>query len=114
MIDVTAPILRPNHLPADRSETTATINNSLMRAGVPEHLWPGLVRYFIMGIKPGDFLLAVLKNDLKDAVVRAGDPSILGPLIMWLNNCVPAPSWGDPAAVEGWMARKTNEQRIRG
>lgn len=88
-------------------EPEIPLHISMEEAGIPRTLQPGLVRYFLQGIRPGDFLQAVLKNDLRGAVVRASDPSSLGPLVLWLNTCVPHPSWGSPQAVERWITYKT-------
>jgi hypothetical protein len=86
---------------------------SLTAARVPLTLHKGLVRYFLDGIPPGHFLRAVLENNLQDAVLRADEPACLHSLILWLLNVVPAPSWGDPRAVEQWIARKAAEREAQ-
>lgn len=113
MHDVTTPILRPGRTKEEYLEAAMQVRTSIHTADIPSNLQEGLVRYFLDGIRPGDFLLAVLKNDLRDAVSRAVDPSVLGPLVMWLNNCVPAPSWGDARAVEAWISQKAEERGTR-
>jgi hypothetical protein len=46
--------------------------------GVPSHLVEGLVRYVVVGIKPGGFLYACLANDLLGAARRADPESLAG------------------------------------
>jgi len=41
------------------------------RFNVPEHMKDGLDRYVRLGIHPGGFLQAVLRNDFAEAMVRA-------------------------------------------
>lgn len=108
MQDVSTIILHPEI----DGEPGIPLHISMEEAGIPRNLQPGLVRYFLEGIRPGDFLQAVLKNDLREATVRnAGDPYDLHKLIIWLNNCVPAPSWGSPQDVERWITRKAIERK---
>lgn len=46
----------------EREALVRAIIRALPRSGVPEHLRPGLVRYFSDGIMPGQFLQSVLTN----------------------------------------------------
>lgn len=78
----------------------------LMRTAVPAHLLPGLDAYVAQRVCPGDFLVAVLENNLREAVLRAADEttrrSLFG-LVIYLSNCVPAPCWGSPTKVRDWL-----------
>lgn len=40
---------------------------------VPHYMWPGLARWVLYGIRPGDFLTAVLENKLVDSYALADD-----------------------------------------
>lgn len=96
-------------VPGDRTpeDIATTLYASMSDADIPTHLREGLIRYFRDQIRPGGFLEAVLKNNLREAVMRATtDYSVLGRLVLWLNNAVPAPSWGSPQAVEWWLTRE--------
>lgn len=64
----------------------------------------GLDRWISHGIPPGDFLLAVLSNDLNGAVRRADSENIhlLPEIVNWLRENAPITSWGSPAAVQHW------------
>ena len=71
---------------------------------VPEHLHEGLIRYFVSGMRPGGFLLAVLENDLAVAVRVADDLSLSGlrRLCEFLYFDVPGHSCGSPEKVDAW------------
>lgn len=78
----------------------------LRESEVPLTLHEGLVEYFTARRPTGGFLQAVLENDLREAATRA-DPAnryVLWHLVLFLNNYVPAPAWGSPAAVAVWLA----------
>jgi hypothetical protein len=77
----------------------------LVRAGVPEHLRDGLALYLAHGVMPGDFLSAVLVNDLAEAVSRSDEDSFqaLSPLMRFLFNHAPAASWGSLDKVSVWV-----------
>jgi hypothetical protein len=68
-------------------------------------LMPGLQRYFDQRVRPGDFLCAVLKNDLAEACGRADriNAPLLPAIVAWLNMHAPATSWGSAAVVEAWL-----------
>lgn len=110
MQDVSTLILRPE----TDGEPAIPIHISLTEAGIPEHLQPGLIRYLLEGIRPGDMLQGVLKNNLTEAMTRySGDANDIRKLVMWLLNCVPAPCWGSPGDVERWITRKALERAPR-
>lgn len=74
---------------------------------VPYHLLPGLVRYFMDRVLPGDFLAALLRNDLMKAVGHADDTSFaaLPRLCQFLHNFAPPQSFGSSAAVTAWLSK---------
>lgn len=79
--------------------------SKLEQAGVPGHLHGGLVRYLVYRLHTGDFLAAVLANDLREAV-RLGDPeshAALVPLVRFLYHDAPALAWGSPDKVQAWL-----------
>lgn len=84
----------------------AHLRQRLVDSNVPESLHAGLVEYFAARRPTGGFLRAVLENDLREAAVRA-DPfnrAWLADIVLFLNNYVPSPAWGSPAAVDAWLA----------
>lgn len=74
---------------------------------IPERMMPALRHWIDHGIPPGDFLLAVLCNDLMDAIGRADDENRqnLPAYISFLFNEAPSPCWGSPPKVIAWAAR---------
>jgi hypothetical protein len=78
----------------------------------PETIRESLTRYVEHGVPPGDFLRAVLENDLKEAIGRAdyiNGPSIHH-IVSYLYNSIPSTAWGSPEAVEAWLAAKREER----
>ena len=85
----------------------ADVQRELKARGVAGHLHGGIVRYIVDRIRPGDFLLAVLQNDLAEAVVRCSSSlEILKPLVEFLNNAAPRECWGSEEKVRVWMEGK--------
>jgi len=78
-----------------------------MERDVPSHLRCGLLLWIEHGVPPGDFLLAVLKNNLFDAVGRADSTSLaaLPGIVWWCYSHAPAPCWGSPEAVRKWAKK---------
>ena len=78
---------------------------------VPENLRGALRRYIEFRIPPGDFLRAVLSNDLFEAVGRADMASLaaLPNLVIWLHNYTPSGCHGSPAAFAYWLSPEGEE-----
>jgi hypothetical protein len=83
--------------------------------GIPRYSAHNLQNYILHGIPTGDFLNAVLCNDLIMAVMYA-DPEntkLLPTYIKFLYNEVPQFAWGSPELVTKWMAdRKANRMTV--
>ena len=77
-------------------------------AAIPSRMQEGLKRYVIDRLLPGDFITAVVRNDLRDAVRRADDENLpLIPLyVRWFYNVAPARCHGSPEAFARWLADK--------
>ena len=71
-----------------------------------QYMLGGVQRYFENRIPPGDFLTAVICNDLKEAFIRADDDNTLAmhAWVSWFYNEAPAGSWGSPEAFKNWLA----------
>jgi hypothetical protein len=71
---------------------------------IPPHMHDGLIRYIVDGIPPGDFLTAVINNDLREAVGRADllNRAALADYVMFFYNDAPSGCWGRPDAMETW------------
>ena len=73
---------------------------------IPAHMQAALRRYVEERISPGNFLQAVIKNDLRDACGRADSENLpLLPLyVKWLYNVAPGACWGSPENYTAWLA----------
>jgi hypothetical protein len=63
-----------------------------------------LIRWASRGIEPGGFLMAVLTNDLKEAMGRADayNRASLFSIVSFCYNELPSPCWGSPDKVKVW------------
>jgi hypothetical protein len=73
---------------------------------IPERMMGGLDRYIRHGCPPGDFLTAVICNDLRAACEQADDENILNipAYVAYLYNEAPAQCWGSRAKMESWVS----------
>lgn len=82
-------------------------NYTFRGVSIPERMAPALECWIQHGQIPGEFLQAVLRNDLREAVGRA-DPGNLVALpayIGFLYNEAPGGCWGSLENVKAWAAR---------
>jgi len=65
----------------------------------------GIIQFVVNGTRPGDFLQAVLRNDLLEAVTRADSDNLrdLRDITKFVYNCAPAKCWRTPEKVNGWI-----------
>ena len=63
-------------------------------------------------VPPGDFLRAVLENDLRESFQRADEDNIesMFDIVQFIYNEIPARCWGSPEKVRDWLG----EGRIDG
>lgn len=75
---------------------------------IPDHMIGGLRRYFENGIRPGEFLTAVLSNDLRGAFERADhiNERRVRDYMVFLYNYAPYGSWGSPEQFKAWIDHK--------
>jgi hypothetical protein len=73
---------------------------------IPERMRGGISRYIDKGIPPGDFLTAVISNDLREACGRADDENryLLWDYMVFFYNEAPSESWGSPEKMKAWVA----------
>ena len=74
---------------------------------LPEHMREAARAYVEHGRPPGDFLTAVLCNNLVEAAGRADEENqrALFAWAGWLHNEVPMDAWGSPEKVREWIAQ---------
>jgi len=72
---------------------------------IPDHMMSALRRYIDNKIKPGDFLTAVLTNDLRGAVGRADhiNINIIPVYVSYLYNEAPGNCWGSTERVKEYL-----------
>lgn len=77
-----------------------------LRDVIPADLYADLTAYLLKGVVPGTFLLAVLRNDLAEAVLssNAERRACLPLLIRLLFNHFPPACCGSAVKVERWLA----------
>lgn len=74
---------------------------------VEAHMRLALERYLNGGVTPGNFLTAVLENNLMNAV-RVADQynrAHLATIVGYLMEHMPVSSWGNRQLVDSWMER---------
>lgn len=77
----------------------------LLQHGVPAHLHDGLIAYVDDHRPPGDTLLAILRNDLRQTMAHADPVTVdaLPAIVSFLTWDTPADCWGSPDIVRGWL-----------
>ena len=83
---------------------------------IPKLVMDGMNRYVNHHIKPGDFLTAVIQNNLTEAIGRAdeGSYSVLREIVRWFYNEAPFTCWGSPEKMDEWLKlRKMEEENDR-
>ena len=74
---------------------------------IPSRIMEGIGRYVEHGIPPGDFLQAVIRNDLAGAVARADHESleVIREIVLYFANEVPPECQGSREALSAWAFR---------
>lgn len=83
------------------------LQRTMAECGIPDYMRGGLADYILHGLPPGDFLQAVISNDLKEAVGRADETNqrCLPEYIKFLYNHAPIGCWGGRAEMVDWCKR---------
>ena len=78
---------------------------------IPEYMQNAMKRYVLDGIQPGDFLTAVITNNLREAVNRADATNLplLRTYVRWFYNVAPGNCHGSPQHMRDWIASRTAE-----
>lgn len=85
------------------------------QCGIPDYMIESLVGYIVHHIAPGDFLCAVIANDLFEAYGRADSTNIhcIYNYVRFFYNHAPAPCWGSREALKAWVttAEEKSDER---
>lgn len=75
---------------------------------IPSHMREGMRNYIEHGIPPGDFLRAVLENDLASAFERADsiNSGRIRDYVVFLYNHAPSECWGSKANFAAWIEKR--------
>ena len=97
------------HLQRDKLE-----NFSMRGLKIPERMHEGILNYVNHGILPGDFLKAIITNDLKEAVNRADDENLdlLVAYVSLFYNHTPFPCYGSKHKMDAWVIYHRNLNAI--
>lgn len=78
---------------------------------IPDRTLKTLEKYVKDGIPTGDFLFAVLTNNLTNAVLRAdeGNLAAIREIMLYVYNEVPSEAWGTEEKVKAWLKKKAEE-----
>lgn len=78
--------------------------------GIPEHMVDSLVEYVFDGVPVGDFLTALLSNNLIESYARADEynTAAMKAWAMVLYNDLPGNVWGSPEKVWAWLKQKAD------
>jgi hypothetical protein len=62
-------------------------------------------RYVDEKVPPGDFLTAVIQNNLMEAIGRADEEALLHlrDIVAWFYNEAPSTCWGSPEKMKEWL-----------
>lgn len=82
------------------------ISDSVVVA-IPRRIREGLDRYACYGVPTGDFLRAVLSNNLMEAVGRADDDSLaaIQSICQYVHNALPGVCHGSPEKVKAHVEK---------
>lgn len=73
-----------------------------------------IMDYVNHGVPPGDFITAVLSNDLKEAFGRADsfNSANMKLIVEFCYNYIPAGCWGSPERVKAWLEFKRQQREM--
>lgn len=81
---------------------------------IPVDMQDGIKRYVIEKLRPGNFLSAIITNDLRGAVGHADAVNLplISLYVRWFYNRAPAACHGSNRQMEEWLARKESEASV--
>lgn len=92
---------------------TSELSAAMELHQIPEYMRGGLLRWIEHAIEPGEFLRAVLRNDLRQACELADDNNRerLAQYLKVLYSSAPGGCWGSIEKYERWRFTHSNEFR---
>lgn len=79
---------------------------------IPSRMMEGIKRYVDKGVVPGQFLQAIIKNDLNGAVAHADQENLqnIPAYVRFFYNNTPGPCSGSPAKMKAWVEKNEKER----
>ena len=73
---------------------------------IPARMMPAILEYVDHRVPPGDFLRAVICNDLRGACVQGDDENLrnLPAYVEYFYNEVPSQCWGSREKMDAWLS----------
>ena len=98
----------------DGRDLEARLRDTFDGTLLPEYMLEGVIRFVLYGLRPGDFLCAMLQNDVRIALHHADgrNRSALATWLYWFERALPGQCWGTLARFETWAAAGGIEGRI--
>jgi hypothetical protein len=83
------------------------VSETAYQYAIRDDIKESLDNYATHRYQPGGFLMAVLANDLTDAVARADQDALptLGGIVKYIYNELPGICWGSRERVTEWLKR---------
>ena len=78
---------------------------------IPDRMMGAITRYIEQGVPPGDFLTAIIENNLSEAIGRADNENManIPAYVAYFYNEAPGPCWGSPEKRRAWLRAKQEE-----
>lgn len=94
--------------PEEKQRILSHLDQGLSECSIPEYMHEGMKRYLLEGVPGGDFLNAVLANDLRESCLRADDVNRwhLHNYVSFLFCFAPFGSWGSEDAFKRWVNQR--------
>ncbi len=92
----------------DLGEMRTGLDKDFYGMKIPDHMWGGIERYINEHIPPGEFLQAIICNDLREAVGRADDENIVNipAFVSFFYNYAPGNCWGSIEEYKEWLKQR--------
>ena len=86
------------------------VKASLVKCNIPPHMHAAAIRYVADHAPVGDFLTAVICNNLRESFSRADDDNLaaLHSWVRWFHWHAPSPCWGSPEKMAAWLKGDDN------
>lgn len=90
------------------SERKERLAKGLKESRIPKYMQGGLTRWILDGDPAGDFIMAIMRNDLQQTCNRA-DPtnaSLIYDYVSFMYNYAPMGCWGSEENVRDWFKHR--------